>query len=105
MFPESFMVRPSGNPLNKAGWEAMMGGDAVSTSSEVVAVHKIDIVGDAAYAIVTSHGKFSYKGTENDDIAVVTYFCKKDEAGAWKVAYAQRSTGRKPDEEKPNCTF
>ena len=53
-----------------------------------------------AYVCYTSHGKFSYKGTANDDIAVFTSVLKKGEDG-WKVVMGQRSTGRGPEESAP----
>ena len=39
------------------------------------------------------HNIFTYKGTENDDIAVFTSVLRKVE-GEWKVVHGQRSTGQ-----------
>ncbi|KAH8067990.1 hypothetical protein SO694_00027041 [Aureococcus anophagefferens] len=80
-------VRPTGNPIDKIGFPAMMTGDVVS--------------GDMAFACLTQYGKFTYKGTPNEDICVMTLIFKKVD-GAWKLAWAQRSSGRKPDEPAPS---
>jgi hypothetical protein len=53
------------------------------------------------YAVFTTHSKFTYKGTNNDDVAVFTIVTKKS-GGPWKIVHAQRNTGRKPDEPKPD---
>ena len=49
---------------------------------------------------VIHHVKFTYKGVENDDVAVFTSVLEKSD-GKWSVIHGQRSTGRKPDEEPP----
>ena len=62
MSDDCVFVRPSGNPLDKAGWEAMMNNDDVSvTSNELVGINKLKIVGDVAYVCYTTHGVFNYK--------------------------------------------
>ena len=58
------------------------------------------VSGDMAFACLTQYGKFTYKGTPNEDICVMTLIFKKVD-GAWKLAWAQRSSGRKPDEDPP----
>ena len=58
------------------------------------------VSGDMAFACLTQYGKFTYKGTPNEDICVMTLIFKKVD-GAWKLAWAQRSSGRKPDEPAP----
>ncbi|KAH8048652.1 DUF3804-containing protein [Aureococcus anophagefferens] len=59
------------------------------------------VSGDMAFACLTQYGKFTYKGTPNEDICVMTLIFKKVD-GAWKLAWAQRSSGRKPDEPAPS---
>ena len=101
MSDDCVFVRPSGNPLDKAGWDAMMNNADVSvTSNELVGINKLKIVGDVAYVCYTTHGVFNYKGTENDDVAVLTSVLQKVD-GSWKVVHGQRSTGRSPSEEAP----
>ena len=56
--------------------------------------------GCCAYVCYTQHGKFTYKGTANDDVAVFTSVLKK-ENGVWKVVQGTRSTGRKPEDKLP----
>ena len=71
-------IRPSGNPLSKTAWQAMMDSPDVSvTHSSLVAINKVEVVGEMAYACYTTHGQFKYKGTENDDIAVLTAIFEK----------------------------
>ena len=94
-------IRQSGNPLSKTAWKAMMDSPDVSvTHSSLVAINKVEVVGEMAYACYTTHGKFNYKGTENDDIAVLTAVFRKID-GEWKVIHGQRSTGRKPEDPVP----
>lgn len=94
-------IRPTGNPLTKEGWEAMMNNaDVKVESNELLKVHKLHIVGDLAYACYTTHGKFSYKGQPNDDVAVLSAVFRKT-AGNWEVVHGQRSTGRSPDAPRP----
>ncbi len=44
--------------------------------------------------------KFTYKGTENDDVAVFTSVLQKVN-GKWVVVHGQRSSGRTPSEPAP----
>ena len=80
----------------------MMTNDDVKVeSSKLLSINKLTVNGDNAVVCYTQHGKFTYKGTENDDIAVFTSVLRKVE-GEWKVVHGQRSTGRKPDEPLPS---
>lgn len=101
MHDDCVFIRPSGNPLDKKGWEEMMTNDDVKVeSNELVSINKVTVCGCCAYVCYTQHGKFSYKGTENDDIAVFTTVMRKVD-GRWMVVQGQRSTGRKPSEALP----
>ena len=101
MHDDCVFIRPTGNPLNKNGWEAMMSNDDVKVeSSKLVAVNKLSVCGCCAYVCYTQHGKFTYKGTSNDDVAVFTCVLRKCD-GVWKVVQGSRSTGRKPEDELP----
>ena len=98
---DCLFIRPTGNPLNMEGWEAMMTNENVSVeSNELVCINKMKIVGDMAFVCYTNHGKFNYMGTENDDIAVLTSVLERVN-GRWVVVHGQRSTGRKPTEKLP----
>ena len=71
-------IRPSGNPLTRQSRIDMMNSpDVKVTHSELIKINKLEVVGDMAYACYTTHGKFNYKGTENDDIAVLTLILRK----------------------------
>ena len=101
MHDDCVFIRPTGNPLNKKGWEAMMSNDDVKVeSSKLVAVNKLSVCGCCAYVCYTQHGKFTYKGTSNDDVAVFTCVLRKYD-GVWKVVQGSRSTGRKPEDPQP----
>ena len=101
MHDDCVFIRPSGNPLDKKGWEEMMTNDDVKVeSSELVSINKMSICGCCAYVCYTQHGKFNYKGTQNDDVAVFTSVMRKTN-GKWMVVQGQRSTGRKPSDEQP----
>ena len=55
---------------------------------------KFELLGsNAAMCVFTLGSKFTYKGTQNDDLPTVTSIFKKiDEK--WKVAWMQRSSGQ-----------
>ena len=101
MHDDCVFIRPSGNPLDKNGWEQMMNNEDVTVeSSKLVSLNKLSVRGYCAYVCYTQHGQFTYKGTVNDDIAVFTNILEK-ENGLWKVVQGTRSTGRKPEDELP----
>lgn len=101
MSADCVFIRPSGNPLDVNGWNDMMENDDVTVeSNELLTINKIRIEENMAFVCYTSHGKFNYKGTDNDDIAVFTSILNKID-GQWRVVFGQRSTGRKPDAEPP----
>ena len=95
-------IRPTGNPLTKETWNQMMTNSDVSVElNELVQIQKLEVCGDMAYVCYTNHGKFSYKGTPNDDLAVLTSVLQRIE-GEWKVVHGQRSTGRSPTDTPPS---
>tara|TARA_B100001758_G_scaffold207888_1_gene189237 strand:- start:2702 stop:3397 length:696 start_codon:yes stop_codon:yes gene_type:complete len=101
MHDDCVFIRPTGNPLNKKGWEDMMSNDDVKVeSSKLVSINKLSVCGCCAYVCYTQHGKFTYKGTSNDDVAVFTCVLRKYD-GVWKVVQGSRSTGRKPSDPQP----
>ena len=94
-------IRPTGNPLTMDMWDKMMNSDDVTVNSNtLMSVNKLDVCGDMAYVCYTSHGVFTYKGTQNDDVAVFTSVLKRVD-GKWMVVYGQRSTGRSPTDTPP----
>ncbi len=98
---DCLFIRPSGNPLNMEGWNAMMNNENVNVeSNDLVSINKMRIVGDMAYVCYTNHGKFNYMGNENDDVAVLTSVLERVN-GKWMVVHGQRSTGRSPSEAAP----
>ena len=104
MSDDIVIVRPSGNPLTKEGWGNMLNSDdVVAKGSKLLNIHVIEgsEVGDMCYACYTTHSKFTYKGTENDDVAVFVVIFRKGNDNKWKMHYMQRSTGRKPSEPLP----
>ena len=102
MQEECVFVRPTGNPLTKNEWKEMMNSDDVKIdSNELVTINKMKINGDMAFVCYTTHGKFNYKGTENDDIAVLSVVLEKVDNN-WTIIHGQRSTGRNPNDELPS---
>ena len=69
-------------------------GDLVLESAEITKVHRIELLSpDVAMCVFTLGSKFTFKGTQNDDLPTVTSILKKiDEE--WKVAWMQRSSGQ-----------
>ena len=101
MHDDCVFIRPTGNPLDKKGWETMMTNDDVKVeSSNLVSINNLSICGCCAYVCYTQHGKFTYKGNENDDVAVFTSVMRKVD-GKWMVVQGHRSTGRKPSDPQP----
>ena len=69
-------------------------------SNDLLSINKLRINGDMAYVCYTTHGKFNYMGTQNNDVAVLTSILEKID-GKWLVVHGQRSTGRKPEDPTP----
>ena len=88
-------IRPSGNPIEAKGFKEMWAsGDLVLESAEITKVHKFELLGsDAAICVFTLGSKFTYKGTQNDDLPTVTSIFKRINK-KWKVAWMQRSSGQ-----------
>ena len=69
-------------------------GDLVLKSAEITKVHKFELLGsDSAICVFTLGSKFTYKGTQNDDLPTVTSIFKRTDE-KWKVAWMQRSSGQ-----------
>jgi len=101
MHEKCVFVRPSGNPLDMTQWIQMMTSPDVNfESNDLVSINKVEISGNMAYVCYTTHGKFNYKGTANDDVAVLTSVLQRIN-GRWQVVFGQRSTGRSPMEQGP----
>eukprot|EP00215_Chloropicon_roscoffensis_P005466 CAMPEP_0197514134 /NCGR_PEP_ID=MMETSP1312-20131121/81098_1 /TAXON_ID=464262 /ORGANISM="Genus nov. species nov., Strain RCC2335" /LENGTH=572 /DNA_ID=CAMNT_0043062273 /DNA_START=259 /DNA_END=1980 /DNA_ORIENTATION=+ len=94
-------IRPSGNPASMAVFDAMSKSDDVTDSkTEILGFEKVHVGADSAMCCITHHDTFKYKGTQNDDVAVSTFYLTKVGC-SWKIKWAQRSTGRAPTEPKP----
>ena len=94
-------IRPSGNPLDRAGFCGMFASDDITDyTSTFVSVDTTKYLagGAVAVATVTQRESFKYKGNANDDLARFTYVLEKQGGadGAWKIAHAHRATGQKP---------
>ena len=101
MHKDCVFIRPTGNPLDAKGWDAMMMNDDVSVqSSQLQDIHKLTITGNMASVCYSSHAKFEYKGDPNDDVAVFTSVLQKID-GRWQVTMGQRSSGRLPTDPAP----
>ena len=77
-------IRPSCNPIDAQGFQNMWSsGDLLLESTEISKVHKFELLGsNAAICVFTLGSKFTYKGTQNDDLSTVTSIVKKiDENG------------------------
>ena len=97
----SYLIRPSGNPLTKEDDQNMRSNsDLVIKKEEFVKMNDIKIYSEIVYACFTVHQIFSYKGTENDDISVVIVLLKKDNT-SYKLVGGSRSQGRSPSDKLP----
>lgn len=98
--PDGVLIRPSGNPMGKEIWGQMLASDAVNyISGELLEVNSVNVFagGAAAVATYTTHDKFTYMGTPNDDIAKFTVVLEKQEDGTWIIVHGHRGTGQKPE--------
>ena len=88
------LIRPSGNPLDAAGFEQMMTSDDVlQEKAEITKIHRFEFLSEnIVMCIFTFGSKFSYKGKPNDDLPTVTSIFKKVD-NIWKIHWMQRSTG------------
>ena len=88
------LIRPSGNPLDAAGFEKMMtSGDVIQDKAEITKIHRFEFLSaNIVMCIFTLGSKFTYKGEPNDDLPTVTSIFKK-ENNVWKIHWMQRSTG------------
>ncbi len=88
------LIRPSGNPLDAAGFEQMMtSGDVIQEKAEITKIHRFEFLSEnIVMCIFTLGSKFSYKGKPNDDLPTVTSIFKKVD-NIWKIHWMQRSTG------------
>ena len=82
-------IRPSGNPLDRAGFCGMFASDDITDyTSTFVSVDTTKYLagGAVAVATVTQRESFKYKGNANDDLARFTYVLEKQggDAGGWK---------------------
>ena len=93
--PDFLFIRPSGNPIDAKGFQEMWSsGDLVLESAEITKVHKLDLLSpDVAMCVFTLGSRFTYKGTQNDDLPTVTSILKRIDK-RWKVAWMQRSSGQ-----------
>lgn len=97
--PQAVVIRPSGNPMDRATWRSMITStDIVFESSECVSFNSCTLIAGGKVAIVTFtlHDKFTYKGTPNDDIAKYSATLELSEQGTWKMVHAHRATGQTP---------
>jgi ketosteroid isomerase-like protein len=102
MMEGKYIIRPSGNPLTAEQQKAMMSTEGMEMGTqELVAINSMDISGDMAQVTYTAHQVFTFKGTPNDDVAVMLIVFKKDESGSWKILTGMRSQGRPPSDPKP----
>ncbi len=87
-------IRPSGNPLTAKGFEEMINsGDIVQEKSEIIKIHKFEILSsNVVMCVFTLGSKFTYTDTPNDDLPTVTSIFKQIE-GQWKIHWIQRSSG------------
>ena len=91
-------IRPSGNPMDIRLAKGMWLGDDVKTEAQTLkSVDTVKVLGCgmAAVATYTSHEKFSYKGSPNDDIAKYSVTFEKM-SDKWVVVQAHRASGQPP---------
>ena len=104
MSDDCVFIRPTGNPLDKVQWKEMMTNDDVSVESgKLVSINKLHVCGNMAFVCYTNHGRFIYKGIDNDDVAVITSYSSSQ----WTMVGCSWSEihRRSPSEELPKFTF
>mmetsp|Transcript_16917 Transcript_16917/g.33050 ORF Transcript_16917/g.33050 Transcript_16917/m.33050 type:complete len:142 (-) Transcript_16917:202-627(-) len=94
-------IRPSGNPMDMKMWEGMM--DMMKDTAfswELMSIDTVKVLpgGKSAVVTITTHEKFTFQGTENDDIAKHTWVVVNNGDG-WKCTHDHRATGQPPKKE------
>ena len=98
---DSYMLRPSGNPLSFTQHQAMLNSeDIVIKTQELVAINSLEIFTEIAIVCMTVHQVFTYKNTPNDDISVLLVVLKKV-GDNWVMINGSRSQGRSPNDPLP----
>lgn len=103
-------IRPSGNAMDMSQFKGMWSSGMITdASSELVSVDSMAFVGllscwpkalpapAGAVCVVTytTHDKFKFQGTENDDIAKFSSVLEKS-LGGWRICHTHRATGQAP---------
>ena len=86
--------------MGKDIWVGMMTSEDITVESDtMVGEPEVKLIagGAAAVVVYTTHSKFTYKGTANDDIAKFSLMLEKQADGSWKIVHAHRGAGQKPD--------
>ena len=89
------------NPLYLDQFEAMLSSeDVIFKDKKLMKINKVVVEGSMAFACYTAYAKFTYKGTENEDVAVFSAVFQKF-GKQWKLVHEHRSTGRSPSDPQP----
>ena len=92
--PDFLFKRPSGNPIDSKVFQEMCSsGDLVLERAEVTKLHKFELLGSNAAMCIYLGSKFTYKGTQNDDLPTLTSIFRKIYE-KWKVSWIQKSSGK-----------
>ena len=93
--PQLFIYKTKWEPQRCKSFHDMWSSwDLELQSAEITKVHKFELLGsNAAICVFTLGSKFTYKGTQNNDLPTVTSIFKNI-GEKWKVAWRQRSSGQ-----------
>lgn len=98
--PDFIFIRPSGNPLDGAGFATLMSEHLVVHSMKLVSIDSIHLLagGLAAMVTFTADQKFEYKGSPQSDRTTITAALNAvndgEEDGIIRIAHKHRSSGR-----------
>ena len=108
--PDLNFIRPSGNPMGADGFKGMFSSGMIKDASSVlVSLDSVRLLGmlscwpaalppppgATVVCTYTTHDKFTYDGTVNDDIAKFSAVLEKG-LGGWKATHIHRATGQPP---------
>ena len=92
MSDDCTFIRPSGNPIDKKGFAAMMANkDVVIEKQNVSKILEVREYagGKLVWVSFLNEAKFTYKGTPNDDLAPISVLVEKTSDG-WQIRAGHR---------------
>ncbi len=105
--PEFHYVSASGEAYTAEEYATRAtAGNTVITDTSLHQLHKVDVGDTMAFAVLTLATRYTCFMVPNEEVFEATLIFKKEGASNdWRIALAQRSAGRLPNDPTPNFYF